>query len=220
MKRHIAFILFLAVILNSCSIEKRIYQPGYFISGKSSSPREEKNHKKLQPTISSEPKSVIADVASPQVITNEDTLVVNQIEKLPIIKPSSKIDILVQENQNTLKTSSDSLPDEIKLLNERHAKTRKQRNTFLILSSIPASITLLGILSAIILFVPIAYGAFSYETEDTIILFIAICIGAVLLAIPLFIVFLILSIIAKKQRKKLQKMGAMEAIFNGKGMNE
>ena len=66
-----------------------------------------------------------------------------------------------------------------------------------------------GLLTALVLFLPYAYGAFSYETEDKIILFIAICIGAVLLAIPLFIVFLILSIIAKKQRRKLRKMGAM-----------
>lgn len=209
MKRHIAFILFLAVILNSCSIEKRIYQPGYFISGKSSSPREEKNHKKLQPTISSEPKSVIADVASPQVLTNEGTLVVSVIEKLPIIKPSSKIDILVQETPNPLKINTDSLPDEIKLLTEQSAKTQKIAYAFLISASIPLTISMFGLLTALVLFLPYAYGAFSYETEDKIILFIAICIGAVLLAIPLFIVFLILSIIAKKQRRKLRKMGAM-----------
>ena len=207
MKRHIAFILFLAVVLSSCSFEKRIYQPGYFISGRSSSPKEEEIQKKLQPTIFSESVKKNAEPDTSKVNSNDETTVAKLIEELPEIQPSSKTAFLVQENQNTLKTSSDSLPDEIKLLNERHAKTRKQRNTFLILSSIPASISLLGILSAIILFVPIAYGAFSYETEDKIILFIAICIGAVLLAIPLFIVFLILSIKAKKQKKKLIKMG-------------
>ncbi len=208
MKKHILIILLFATILSSCSIEKRIYQPGYFISGRSSSTKEEEIQKKLQPTIFSESVKKIAETDTSKVKSNDETTVAKLIEELPEIQPSSKTAFLVQENQNTLKTSSDSLPDEIKLLNERHAKTRKQRNTFLILSSIPASISLLGILSAIILFVPIAYGAFSYETEDKIILFIAICIGAVLLAIPLFIVFLILSIIAKKQKKKLSKMEA------------
>ena len=207
MKKHILIILLFATILSSCSIEKRIYQPGYFISGRSSSPKEEEIQKKLQPTIFSESVKKIADTDTSKVQSNDETAAAKLIEELPEIQPSSKTAFLVQENQNTLKTSSDSLPDEMKILNERHAKTRKQRNTFLVLSSIPASISLLGILSAIILFVPIAYGAFSYETEDKIILFIAICIGAILLAIPLFIVFLILSIIAKKQKKKLIKMG-------------
>ncbi len=220
MKRHIAFILFLAVILNSCSIEKRIYQPGYFISGKSSSPREEKNHKKLQPKISSEPNTVIAGVASPQVITNEDTLVVNQIEKLPIIKPSSKIDILVQETPNPLKINTDSLPDEIKLLTEQSAKTQKIAHAFLISASIPLSISMFGLLTALVLFLPYAYGTFSAENDEKIIKFVLTCLSAIFLVIPLLIVSLVLYSIAKKQRKKLQKMGAMEAIFNGKGMNE
>jgi hypothetical protein len=210
MKIHIAFILFLAVILNSCSIEKRIYQPGYFISGRSSSPREEKIHKKLQPKISSEPNTVIADVASPQVLTNEDTLVVNLIEKLPIIKPSSKIDILVQETPNPLKINTDSLPDEIKLLTEQSAKTQKIAYAFLISASIPLTISFLGLLAALVLFLPYAYDTFSSKTEEKIIKYVLICLIAVFLAIPLLIVYLILSIIAKKQRKKLRKMGAMK----------
>jgi hypothetical protein len=209
MRRHIAFILFLAVILSSCSIEKRIYQPGYFISGRSSSPREEKIHKKLQPKISSEPNTVIADVASPQVLTNQDTLVVNQIEKLPIIKPSSKIDILVQETPNPLKINTDSLPDEIKLLTEQSAKTRKLKHVFLISASIPLTISFIGLLTALVLFLPYAYDTFSNKTDEKIIKFVLICLRAVFLAIPLLIVYLILSIIAKKQRKKLRKMGAM-----------
>jgi hypothetical protein len=210
MKIHIAFILFLAVILNSCSIEKRIYQPGYFISGRSSSPREEKIHKKLQPKISSEPNTVIADVASPQVLTNEDTLVVKLIEKLPIIKPSSKIDILVQETPNPLKINTDSLPDEIKLLTEQSAKTQKIAYAFLISASIPLTISFLGLLTALVLFLPYAYDTFSSKTEEKIIKYVLICLIAVFLAIPLLIVYLILSIIAKKQRKKLRKMGAMK----------
>ena len=210
MKSHIAFILILAAVLSSCSIEKRIYQPGYFISGRSSSPREEKIHKKLQPTISSEPKSVIADVASPQVLTNEGTLVVSVIEKLPIIKPSSKIDILVQETPNPLKINSDSLPDEKRLLTEQYAKTRRLKNTILISASIPLSISLFGLLTALVLFLPYAYGTFSPENDEKIIKFVLTCFSAIFLVIPLLIVYLTLSIIAKKQRKKLVKMGAMK----------
>ncbi len=210
MKKHTLIILLCAAILSSCSIEKRIYQPGYFISGRSSSPREEKIHKKLQPTISSEPKSVIADVASPQVLTNEGTLVVSVIEKLPIIKPSSKIDILVQETPNPLKINSDSLPDEKTLLTEQYAKTRRLKNTILISASIPLSISLFGLLTALVLFLPYAYGTFSPENDEKIIKFVLTCFSAIFLVIPLLIVYLTLSIIAKKQRKKLVKMGAMK----------
>ena len=210
MKKHTLIILLCAAILSSCSIEKRIYQPGYFISGRSSSPREEKIHKKLQPTISSEPKSVIADVASPQVLTNEGTLVVSVIEKLPIIKPSSKIDILVQETPNPLKINSDSLPDEKRLLTEQYAKTRRLKNTILISASIPLSISLFGLLTALVLFLPYAYGTFSPENDEKIIKFVLTCFSAIFLVIPLLIVYLTLSIIAKKQRKKLVKMGAMK----------
>jgi len=209
MKKHIPFILFLAVILNSCSIEKRVYQPGYFISGRASSPKEEKIQKKFQPNIFSELVKNIADADSSRVNSNEETTVTHLIEKKPVIKASIKTQCLVQENPNLIKSYSDSLPDEIKLLSEQYAKTQNLKNKFLILTSIPASISLLGILTAIILFVPIAYGAFSDDTDDKIILFIKICVGAVLLAIPLFIVFLILAIKAKKQRKKLEKMGAL-----------
>ena len=209
MKRHIAFILFLAVILNSCSIEKRVYQQGYFISGRSSSPKEVKNNKKLQPTIFSESVKTIADADSSQVKSNEETLVVNLIEKLPIIKPSSKIDILVQETPNPLKINTDSLPDEIKLLTEQSAKTRKLKHAFLISASIPLTISFIGLLTALVLFLPYAYDTFSNKTDEKIIKFVLICLSAVFLAIPLLIVYLILSIIAKKQRKKLRKMGAM-----------
>ena len=209
MKKHTLIILLCAAILSSCSIEKRIYQPGYFISGRSSSPTELKIHKKLQPTIFSESVKTIADAASSQVKSNEETLVVNLIEKLPIIKPSSKIDIHVQETPNPLKINTDSLPDEIKLLTEQSAKTRKLKRTFLISAAIPLTISFIGLLTALVLFLPYAYDTFSNKTDEKIIKFVLICLRAVFLAIPLLIVYLILSIIAKKQRKKLRKMRAM-----------
>ena len=189
-------------------MKKRIYRPGYFISGRSSSPKEEEIHKKLQPKISSEPNTVIADVASPQVITNEDTLVVNLIEKLPIIRPSSKIDILVQETPNPLKINTDSLPDEIKLLTEQSAKTQKIAYAFLISASIPLTISFLGLFTAFLLFVPYAFELI-YIAEEKIPKFFLTCLILVLLSIPFLIVSLILYTVAKKQRRKLRKMGAM-----------
>ena len=208
MKKHILIILLFATILSSCSIEKRIYQPGYFISGRSFSPKEEKNHKKLQPTIFSESVKTIADADSSQVKSNEETLVVNLIEKLPIIKPSSKIDILVQETPDLLKINTDSLPDEIKLLTEQSAKTQKMAYAFLISASIPLTISFLGLFTAFLLFVPYAFGLI-YIAEEKIPKFFLTCLILVLLSIPFLIVSLILNTIAKKQRRKLRKMGAM-----------
>ena len=209
MKKHILFILLFATILSSCSLEKRVYQPGYFISGRSSSPKEVKIHKKLQPTIFSESVKTIADADSSQVKSIEETLVVNLIEKLPIIKPSSKIDIHVQETPDLLKINTDSLPDEIKLLTQQSAKTQKLAYAFLISASIPLTISLLGLLTALVLFLPYAYGTFSPENDEKIIKFVLTCLSAIFLVIPLLIVYLTLSVTAKKQRKKLRKMGAM-----------
>ena len=210
MKKIINLLLLTAIIaLNSCSIEKRIYQPGYFISGRSSSPKEVKIHKKLQPTIFSESVKTIADADSSQVKSIEETLVVNLIEKLPIIKPSSKIDIHVQETPDLLKINTDSLPDEIKLLTQQSAKTQKLAYAFLISASIPLTISLLGLLTALVLFLPYAYGTFSPENDEKIIKFVLTCFSAIFLVIPLLIVYLTLSVTAKKQRKKLRKMGAM-----------
>ena len=209
MKKHILFILLFATILSSCSLEKRVYQPGYFISGRSSSPKEVKIHKKLQPTIFSESVKTIADADSSQVKSIEETLVVNLIEKLPIIKPSSKIDIHVQETPDLLKINTDSLPDEIKLLTQQSTKTQKLAYAFLISASIPLTISLLGLLTALVLFLPYAYGTFSPENDEKIIKFVLTCLSAIFLVIQLLIVYLTLSVTAKKQRKKLRKMGAM-----------
>ena len=203
------FLLTAIIALNSCSIEKRIYQPGYFISGRSSSPKEVKIHKKIQPEIFSESVKTIADADSSQVKSIEETLVVNLIEKLPIIKPSSKIDIHVQETPDLLKINTDSLPDEIKLLTQQSAKTQKLAYAFLISASIPLTISLLGLLTALVLFLPYAYGTFSPENDEKIIKFVLTCLSAIFLVIPLLIVYLTLSVTAKKQRKKLRKMGAM-----------
>ena len=202
------FLLTAIIALNSCSIEKRIYQPGYFISGRSSSPKEVKIHKKIQPEIFSESVKTIADADSSQVKSIEETLVVNLIEKLPIIKPSSKIDILVQETPDLLKINTDSLPDEIKLLTQQSAKTQKIAYAFLISASIPLTISFLGLFTAFLLFVPYAFGLI-YIAEEKIPKFFLTCLILVLLSIPFLIVSLILNTIAKKQRRKLRKMGAM-----------
>ena len=195
MKKHILFILLFATILSSCSLEKRVYQPGYFISGRSSSPKEVKIHKKLQPTIFSESVKTIADADSSQVKSIEETLVVNLIEKLPIIKPSSKIDIHVQETPDLLKINTDSLPDEIKLLTQQSAKTQKLAYAFLISASIPLTISLLGLLTALVLFLPYAYGTFSAENDEKIIKFVLTCLSAIFLVIPLLIVYLVIPFI-------------------------
>lgn len=115
MKRHIAFILFLAVILNSCSIEKRIYQPGYFISGKSSSPKEVKIHKKLQPTIFSESVTTITKEDSSKVIEHEDTASIRLNESYPRIESSHATQIPPHEIPISAILASDSIPDESKV---------------------------------------------------------------------------------------------------------
>ena len=206
MKSHIAFILFLAVGLSSCSVEKRIYQPGYFISGRSSSPKEEKIQKKIQPDLFSESVTTNTKEESFKVIEHEDTASIRLNESDPRIEASNETKILPHEIPISTALARDSIPDESKVLNEKYEKNHALKKKIKKIGFYPIVLFLIVFSAFLLLIIP----WFFYVIYDSIMVaLLSICAAALILVIPFAIIYLILSIITKKQRRKLRKMGAM-----------
>ena len=206
MKSHIAFILFLAVGLSSCSIEKRIYQPGYFISGRSSSPKEEKIQKKIQPDLFSESVTTNTKEESSEGIEHKDTASIRLNESYPRIEASNETKIQPHEIPISATLGNDSIPDESKLLFEKYEKNHKAKKKIKKIGFYPIVLFLIVFSAFLLLIIP----WFFYVIYDSIMVaLLSICAAALILVIPFAIIYLILSIITKKQRRKLRKMGAM-----------
>ena len=207
MKSHIAFILFLAVGLSSCSIEKRIYQPGYFISGRSSSPKEEKIQKKIQPELFSESVTTNTKEESFKVIEHEDTASIRLNESDPRIEASNETKILPHEIPISTALARDSIPDESKVLNEKYEKNHALKKKIKKIGFYPIVLFLIVFSAFLLLIIP----WFFYVIYDSIMVaLLSICAAALILVIPFAIIYLILSIITKKQRRKLRRMGLVK----------
>ena len=207
MKSHIAFILILAVGLSSCSIEKRIYQPGYFISGRSSCPKEEKIQKKIQPEIFSEYVTTIAKEESSKVIEHEDTAGIRLNESDPRIEASNETKNLLHGIPISATLTSDSIPDESKVLNEKYEKNHKAKKKIRKIGYYPLIVAMYAFYMTWLIFL---IYLFSTMSSAVLVASIAIFAAALILVIPLAIIYLILSIITKKQRRKLRRLGVVK----------
>jgi ABC-type bacteriocin/lantibiotic exporter with double-glycine peptidase domain len=207
MKSHIAFILFLAVVLSSCSIEKRIYQPGYFISGRSSCPKEEKIQKKILPELFSESVTTNTKEESSEVIEHKDTASIRLNESASRIEASNETKIQPQKIPISTALASDSIPDESKVLNEKYEKNHALKKKIKKIGFYPIVLFLIVFSAFLLLIIP----WFFYVIYDSIMVaLLSICAAALILVIPFAIIYLILSIITKKQRRKLRKMGVVK----------
>ena len=208
MKKHILFILLFAAILSSCSIEKRIYQPGYFISGRSSSPKEEKIQKKIQPDLFSESVTTITKEDSSEVIEHDDTASIRLNESDPRIEASNETKIQPHEIPISATHASDSIPDESKLLYEKYEKNHKAKKKIRKIGFFPAIVADLGLVMTLIFLIPWLYG--SLANDSLFFTFVFTFLFGLAMLIPLSIAYLILSIITKKQRRKLRRMGLVK----------
>ena len=207
MKKHILFVLLFAAVLSSCSIEKRIYQPGYFISGRSSSPKEVKIHKKIQPEIFSESVTTNTKEESFKVIEHEDTASIRLNESDPRIEASNETKILPHEIPISTALARDSIPDESKVLNEKYEKNHALKKKIKKIGFYPIVLFLIVFSAFLLLIIP----WFFYVIYDSIMVaLLSICAAALILVIPFAIIYLILSIITKKQRRKLRRMGLVK----------
>ncbi len=204
MKSHIAFILFLAVGLSSCSIEKRIYQPGYFISGRSSSPKEEKIQKKIQPDLFSESVTTNTKEESSEVIEHKDTASIRLNESYPRIEASNETKIQPHKIPISAALANDSIPDESKVLQEKYEKNHALKNKIRKSAHYPLVVAMYAFYMTWLIFL---IYLFSTMPSAVLVASIAIFAAALILVIPLAIIYLILSIITKKQRRKLRRMG-------------
>ena len=207
MKKHILFILLFAAILSSCSIEKRIYQPGYFISGRSSSPKEEKIQKKIQTEIFSESVTTIAQDDLSEVIQNEDTTKIKLNESDPIIEASNETKILLHKIPVSATLGNDSIPDESKLLFEKYEKNHKTKNKIRKIGFYPLIVATYAFFMTWIIFLIYIFSSMPDRVFTVSLLIFA---ASVILVIPFAIIYLILSIITKKQRRKLRRMGLVK----------
>ena len=205
MKKIINLLLLTAIIaLNSCSIEKRIYQPGYFISGRSSSPKEEKIQKKIQPDLFSESVTTNTKEESSKVIEHDDTASIRLNESDPRIEASNETKILPHEIPISTALASDSIPDESKVLYEKYEKNHALKNKIRKSAHYPLVVAMYAFYMTWLIFL---IYLFSTMPSAVLVASIAIFAAALILVIPLAIIYLILSIITKKQRRKLRRMG-------------
>jgi phage shock protein PspC (stress-responsive transcriptional regulator) len=206
-KFHLILFAFLFA-LSSCNIEKRVYQSGYYISGKHNTSHEIQAIKNIkyfdnsEKSISKRPDEIPCDTTKEISIPTPSNSIppANEINK-------SKITQVVSEE---IKASSDSIPEEGKLLLAKYEKTHKAKDKIAKIAYYPIALLALCWFTALLLFVPIVYGLISYDGDPNIKRFFIVCLSAIAFTIPLLIAYMILSIITKKQRRKLRKMGLIK----------
>ena len=165
-----------------------------------------KIHKKIQPEIFSESVTTNTKEESFKVIEHEDTASIRLNESDPRIEASNETKILPHEIPISTALARDSIPDESKVLNEKYEKNHALKKKIKKIGFYPIVLFLIVFSAFLLLIIP----WFFYVIYDSIMVaLLSICAAALILVIPFAIIYLILSIITKKQRRKLRKMGAM-----------
>jgi hypothetical protein len=208
--KHILSLVFFATIiaLSSCSIEKRVYQSGYYISGRHANQDDIKVEKGIIPIVfekrmsiegNSEPASVVSVIDSTSTKTPEyiDSIIEdNNSPNTNYIKQTSTI------------SNSDSIPEDGKILLARYEKNHKAKDKISQIATYPLAILSIGFFTVLILFIPWLYGAI--QNDEWLIKFLLFCLLMFIFTIPLLIAYFILSRITKKQRRKLRRMGLVK----------
>jgi len=208
MKRnHLLLIACITLLLASCSIEKRVYQSGYYISGRSSSNKDLDVTKPLKPDVVEE--------AQTFQTTSEEVVVAND-EHTTSTKSSNSSDSTLEEsiasnihqtNKFLTEINVDSLPDEGKILLAKYEKNHAAKNKIRKIAFYPIILFLIVFSAFILLIIPWIF----YVIYDSIMIaLLRICAAAIVLVIPFAIIQLVLSIITKKQRRKLRRMGLVK----------
>jgi len=208
MKHIVSLILFTTVVaLSSCSIEKRVYQSGYYISGRYSKQDDIEVQKRIKPNT--EGACMLFDATSELAAVKNEKDSTLTVTKDTIIEENYSSNYL-PSNETLTKSYSDSIPEEGKLLLAKYEKMHKAKDKIAKIAFYPIALLALCWFTALFLFVPIVYGLISYEGDPNIKRFFIVCISAIAFTIPLLIAYFILSIITKKQRRKLRKMGLIK----------
>lgn len=203
MNRHLLIILLFSAIISSCSIEKRVYQSGYYISGRNFSHDDVDIPKGIKPIAFEEPKTL--EKASEAVIVATEqysTLTSNYSDST--IKDNNLSNI-IQTNKILTKTHSDSIPDDEKVLLANYEKNHQTKKKLKKIGFYPLVVATFGFFMTWIFFIPWLYG--SLNNDSTFFTFLFTFLFGLAMLFPLSIAYLILSITTKKQRRKLRRMG-------------
>jgi|GEM_PF-3536982 len=208
MKKHILFILLFAAILGSCSIEKRVYQPGYFISGRSSSKDDLDVTKRVKPNVVEDAQTLESSSEEVVVATEEYT-----ISEKHLVSSDSTIEENVnsnihQTNKILTETNADSIPDEGKILLAKYEKNHAAKKKLKKVGFYPLAAAAFGFIMTFFFVIPWAYG--SLNNDSVFFTFLFIFLFGLVFLIPILITYIILSIITKKQRRKLRRMGLVK----------
>jgi hypothetical protein len=211
MKCKIHLILFAFLIaLSSCNIEKRVYQSGYYISGRHANQDDIEIKKRIKPIALEESMSCDEKLEAASVKTVIDsTLSIAPEYSDPIIEENISTNPH-PINESLSKSYSDSIPDEGKILLAKYERNHKIKDKIAKIAFYPIALLALCWFTALFLFVPIIYGLISYDGDPNIKRFFIVCLSAIAFTIPLLIAYFILSIITKKQRRKLKRMGLIK----------
>ena len=205
MNKHILIILLFATILSSCSIEKRVYQSGYYISGRNSSHDDLDIPQGIKPIAFEEPKT-LEKVSEAVIVATEQYSTLTSNYSDSIIKDYNLSNI-IQTNKILTKTYSDSIPDDGKVLLANYEKNHKTKMKIKKIGSYPLAVATCGFFMTWIIFL---IYLFSSMPDMVLTVSLLIFAAAVILVIPFAIIYLILSIITKKQRRALRKMGLVK----------
>lgn len=215
MKKHIFFFLLFAAILSSCSIEKRIYQPGYFISGRNSSTHEITVPKRTLPIFIEENKTSNESVYKSGDTTKLDFKPLkidstgsNTSEMSLLLKREKEQNNFTQNTQLNYEPISDSIPDEGKILLAKYEKKHTAKKKIKKIGFYPLIVSTFGFFMTFIFIIPWLYG--SLENDSVFFTFLFIFLFGLIFFVPLCIAYIVLSFITKKQRRKLRRMGLVK----------
>jgi hypothetical protein len=209
MKQIFSLVLFATIIaLSSCNIEKRVYQSGYYISGRHSSNDYLDVTKRVKPIVFEEAETVESTSDEVVVATEEYTTSAKPIDSSESTTKENITSNIHQTNKFLTKTNADSIPDEGKILLEKYEKNYASKKKLKKTGFYPFVVATFGFFTTWIFLIPWLYGSLSNDSVFFTFLFIFL-FGLVFL-IPITIAYIILSIITKKHRRKLRRMGLVK----------
>ncbi len=191
-------------------MKKRVYQSGYYISGRNSSHDDLDVPQGIKPIAFEEPKT-LEKVSEAVIVATEQYSTLTSNYSDSIIKDYNLSNIIqtnkILTNKILTKTYSDSIPDDGKVLLANYEKNHKTKKKIKKIGSYPLAVATYGFfMTWIILLIYL----FSSMPDMVLTVSLLIFAAAVILVIPFAIIYLILSIITKKQRRKLRRMGLVK----------
>lgn len=203
--------LSILMLMESCSIEKRVYQSGFYISGRHTTSNEVRTSENTKYQYNSEknssqspdefPCDTLKTVSTPAVLDS-------------IHSTGSYTNKIFQSTAEEIKMPFDSIPEEGELLLAKYEKNHKAKHKIEKIATYLMALITLGVGAAWILFAIVILGNIGDGAIDgdgiLILTFLKIGLIGLILLIPFAITYLVLSIITRKQRNKLRRMGLMK----------